>query len=286
MIEADSTLLITVAKKVIEIYSSAYPELPQHKERIFTVIQNEEEKFIKTIDRGLKEMEKMLQEGQNLIKGEKAFYLYETFGFPLELIEEIAKEKGLKVDKEGFFLAQKKHQEISRTGSSKKFGGVGIDLIDDQKEKEKVIKLHTATHLLHQALRNVLGEEVKQMGSDINPERLRFDFSFPRKLTTKEIEEVEKIVNEQIKKGLVVIKKEMTLDEALKIGALAFFKERYPEKVSVYIIGEKDDPIGRAFSKEVCAGPHVENTNQLGKFRIIKEESCGAGVRRIKAVLE
>ena len=286
MIEADPTLLIAVAKKVIEIYSSVYPELSRNKEKIFTVIQNEEEKFIKTIDRGLKEMEKILQEGQNLIKGEKAFYLYETFGFPLELIEEIAKEKGFKVDKEGFFHAQKKHQEISRIGSSRKFGGVGIDLIDDQKEKEKVIKLHTATHLLHQALRNVLGNEVKQMGSDINPERLRFDFSFPRKLTKEEIEEVEKIVNEQIQKGLVVIRREMTLDEALKMGALAFFKERYPEKVSVYIIGEKDDPIGRAFSKEVCAGPHVNNTSELGRFRIIKEESCGAGIRRIKAVLE
>jgi len=286
MIEADSNLLISVAEKVIEIYSSVYPELSRSKDKIFTVIQNEEEKFLKTIDRGLKEFEKIVQREKKIIRGEKAFYLYETFGFPLELIEEIAREKGLEVDKEGFFLAQKKHQEISRTGSSRKFGGVGIDLIDDQKEKEKVVRLHTATHLLHQALRSVLGKEVKQMGSDINPERLRFDFSFPRKLTAEEIEKVEKIVNEQIKKGLVVIRKEMSLEKALNIGALAFFRERYPERVSVYIIGEKDDSVGKAFSKEVCAGPHVNNTSELGIFRIIKEESCGAGVRRIKAVLE
>lgn len=286
IIEGKTDLLIRVADKVIEIYSSIYPELLQNKERIFTVINNEQEKFLKTIDRGLKELEKIFEKKEKIISGKDAFYLYETFGFPLELIEEIAQERGLKIDKDQFFLAQKEHQEISRAGAKQKFGGVGIDFIDDQKDKEKVTKLHTATHLLHQALRMVLGKEVKQMGSDINPERLRFDFSFSRKLTPEEIKKVEEIVNDKIKKGLVVLRREMPLNQALKIGALAFFKERYPDIVSVYIIGEKDDPINKSFSKEVCAGPHVKNTKELGRFKIIKEESCGAGIRRIKATLE
>jgi len=151
-------------------------------------------------------------------------------------------------------------------------------MLETQEDKEKVTKLHTATHLLHQALREVLGKSVRQMGSDITPERLRFDFSFPRKLKEEEIKKVEDLVNQKIRENLPVIKKEMKFQEAQEIGALAFFKEKYPEKVSVYFIGD--------FSKEVCAGPHVKETGVLGEFKIIKEESAGAGIRRIKAILK
>lgn len=269
--------LLEVAKAVMGIYENTYPELKKKTEEILTVMQNEFEKFAKTIEKGMKEFEKLIQDKKDKIGGEEAFYLYETFGFPLELIEEMAKEKGLKVDREGFFQAQKRHQEISRKGAQRKFGGVGIEMLATEEDKEKVTRLHTATHLLHQALREVLGESVRQMGSDITPERLRFDFSFSRKLTEDEIKKVEEIVNQKIKEGLPVVKKEMKFEEAQKIGALAFFKEKYPDKVSVYFIGD--------FSKEVCAGPHVKNTKELGKFVIIKEESVGAGIRRIKAKL-
>ena len=270
--------LLKVGRCVVEIYQEPYPELQGKLEEILTVMQNEFEKFSKTIEKGIKELEKLIRHGKNIIGGKEAFYLYETFGFPLELIEEISKEKGIKVDKAGFFEAQKKHQEISRKGAQRKFGGVGIEMLETQKDKEKVTKLHTATHLLHQALREILGKSVRQMGSDITPERLRFDFSFPRKLKKEEIKKVEDLVNQKIQENLPVIKKEMKFEEAQKIGALAFFKERYPEDVSVYFIGD--------FSKEVCAGPHVKETGVLGKFKIIKEESAGTGVRRIKAILK
>ena len=190
----------------------------------------------------------------------------------------MAREKGIKVDKSGFFSAQKRHKEVSRKGAQRKFGGVGIEMLEAEADKEKVTKLHTATHLLHQALREVLGRGVRQMGSDISPERLRFDFSWPSKLSEEEIRKVEEIVNQKIKEDLPVTKKKMSFEEAQKIGALAFFKEKYPERVSVYFIGD--------FSKEICAGPHVERTGFLGKFKIIKEDSAGAGIRRIKAKLE
>ncbi|MBC7074180.1 alanine--tRNA ligase, partial [Candidatus Parcubacteria bacterium] len=200
-----------------------------------------------------------------------AFHLFDTFGFPLELTQELAKERGIKVDTEGFKLAFEKHKEISRAGVEKKFGGIGYT------PSYEATKLHTATHLLHAALRKILGESVRQMGSDITSERLRFDFSYPRKLTQDELKKIEDLVNQKIKEDLKVIKKEMTLKEALASGALAFFKEKYPEKVTVYEIGD--------FSKEICAGPHVKNTGELGKFKIVKEESAGAGIRRIKGIL-
>ena len=270
--------LLKLVPKIIEIYKETYPELEKKLEEIMTVMQNEFEKFAKTIERGTKEFEKLAKLSKNIIEGEKAFYLYESFGFPLELIEEMAREKGIKVDKSGFFSAQKRHKEVSRKGAQRKFGGVGIEMLEAEADKEKVTKLHTATHLLHQALREVLGEGVRQMGSDISPERLRFDFSWPSKLSEEEIRKVEEIVNQKIKEDLPVTKKKMSFEEAQKIGALAFFKEKYPERVSVYFIGD--------FSKEICAGPHVERTGFLGKFKIIKEESAGAGIRRIKAKLE
>ncbi len=262
---------------VVKKYGEVYPELKENEDHIFEVISKEEEKFEKTIKAGLSVLEKLLEEGQEKISGEKAFDLYQSYGFPLELTEEIASEKGLEIDKSGFNEALKKHQELSRAGAEKKFGGVGKDA------GEEGAKLHTATHLLHAALRRVLGENVQQMGSDINIERLRFDFSHHQKMTPEELKAVEDMVNEKIREDLEIMKEEMSLAEALGAGALAFFKEKYPEKVKVWTA--LDPKSGECFSKEICAGPHVNRTGELGKFKIIKEESSSAGVRRIKAVV-
>jgi len=271
ILKMSKNFLIPLAQKVIEIYQSAYPEIKSNKTNILSVIQQEEEKFEKTLEKGLKQLEKLINKTKK-IKGGDAFYLYETYGFPLELTEEIAAEKGTKVDKKDFQKALKKHQEISRAGREKKFGGVG------KEATYEAAKFHTATHLLHQALRDILGSHIKQMGSDITPQRLRFDFSHSAKMTDEEIKKVEKIVNEKIKQDLEVKKEEMSYNKAIDSKALAFFKEKYPKKVSVYSIGN--------FSKEICAGPHVKRTSELGKFKIIKEQSSGAGIRRIRAVLE
>ena len=194
------------------------------------------------------------------------------------MTEELAKEKGLEVDKQGFAKNLKKHQEISRAGAEKKFGGHGIKKLQTTNYKLQITKLHTATHLLHQALREVLGEHIKQMGSDITPQRLRFDFSHPTKVTPEELKKVEDLVNQKIKEDLKVQREEMPYEKAIKSGALAFFKQKYPKIVSVYSINN--------WSKEICAGPHVQRTGELGSFKIIKEESSGAGVRRIRAVLK
>ena len=267
--------LIPVAQKVIEIYKDVYPEVKSKEADILTVIQNEEERFEKTLDQGLKEFEKMFEEGkfrETATSGISAFDLYQSYGFPLELTQEMVKDKGGVVDVNEFQKAFEKHQEISRAGAEKKFGGVG------KRATYEATKLHTATHLLHAALRKVLGEHVRQMGSDITPQRLRFDFSHPQKLTEEEIKKVEDLVNQKIKEDLKVKKEEMSLKEALKSGALAFFKEKYPGRVTVYTIGN--------FSKEICAGPHVKRTSELGYFKIMKEESAGAGLRRIRAVLK
>ncbi|KPJ71424.1 hypothetical protein AMJ50_02190 [Parcubacteria bacterium DG_74_3] len=261
--------LIPLAQKVIEIYRDIYPEVQFRQADILTVIQNEEEKFSKTLEKGLKQFEKISARGD--ISGVDAFHLYDTYGFPLELTEELARERGLKTNKKGFQEAFEKHQEISRAGVEKKFGGIG------KETSPEAIRLHTATHLLHQALREVLGLHVKQMGSDITSERLRFDFSHPKQMTEEEIKKVENLVNQKIKEDLEIKKEEMPHKEAIKKGALAFFKEKYPEKVTVYSINN--------FSKEICAGPHVQRTLELGFFNIVKEESSGAGVRRIRATL-
>jgi len=261
--------LISLAQKVIEIYKDIYPEVKSKEADILTVIQNEEEKFEKTLNQGLKQFEKISAKGN--ISGLDAFHLFDTYGFPLELTEELAKEKELSVDIKGFEEAFKKHREISRAGVEKKFGGVG------KEATYEATKLHTATHLLHTALRKVLGEYVKQMGCDITPQRLRFDFSHPQKLTAEEIRKVEDLVNQKIKEDLEIKKEELSYNEALKSGALAFFKEKYPEKVTVYSINN--------FSREICAGPHVKKTLELGRFKVTKEESAGAGVRRIRAIL-
>jgi alanyl-tRNA synthetase len=268
--------LIPLAQKVIEIYKDIYPEVKSREVDILTIIQNEEEKFLRTLERGLKEFKLQIADCKlkklKEIPGKIAFDLYQSYGFPLELTKEMAKEENLGIDEEGFEKEFERHQEISRAGAEKKFGGVGKEATYES------AKLHTATHLLHAALREILGEHVKQMGSDITPQRLRFDFSHSQKMSQEEIRKVEDLVNQKIKEDLEVKKTEMSYQEALRSGALAFFKEKYPERVTVYTIGN--------FSKEICAGPHVERTGQLGHFKIIKEESSGAGVRRIRAVLE
>lgn len=270
LLNLPKNFLMPLTQKVIEIYKDTYPQVKSKETDILTVIQNEEEKFEKTLAKGLKQFEKISKTGE--ISGIDTFHLFDTYGFPLELTEELAKERNLKVDKEGFQIAFKKHKEISRAGAEKKFGGVGKEATLES------AKLHTATHLLHAALREVLGSQVKQMGSDITPQRLRFDFSHPQKMTKEQIKKVEDLVNQKIKEGLEIEKTEMKYEEAIKSGVLAFFKERYPEKVTVYKMGD--------FSGEICAGPHVKRTSELGNFKIMKEESSAAGVRRIRAVLE
>jgi len=275
-------------KWVIRKYQEIYPELIGKENDVLIIIQKEKERFDKTLSEGLRHFEKLiqekLQEGEKTIKGEEAFFLYETYGFPLEMIQEICQEKNFELDREGFEKAFEQHQKISRRGAEKKFGGIGIEMLENEEDRKKATKLHTATHLLHQALREILGKQVKQMGSDINPERLRFDFSFERKLTKEELKKVEDLVNQKIQENLAVKMEEMPLEEALKSGALAFFREKYPQRVKVYTIF--NPKTGEVFSKEICAGPHVKNTSELGRFKIKKEESSGKGIRRIRAILE
>ena len=260
----------------IDSLKEMYPELLQNKENIKKVIIEEKDKFVRTLQNGEREFEKAVQRakqnGKNVIDGKVVFNLYETYGFPAEMTEELAKEQGIEVDNKEFDELFKAHQEKSRLGSEAKFKGGLAD------QNEKTIAYHTATHLLHKALQIVLGEHAKQKGSNITEERLRFDFSHPQKVTKEELEEVERIVNEQIARNLEVTCEEMTVEEAKEAGAIGLFESRYGEKVKVYTIGD--------FSKEICGGPHVTNTDKLGHFKIKKEEASSAGVRRIKAILE
>ena len=287
ILNLDKNFLIPLSQKIIEMHKEFYPELGIRRNDIITIIQKEEEKFSKTLKQGLREFEKLLMAKTNkIILGVDAFYLYESYGFPMELTRELAKEKGFLIDESGWGTSLKKHQEISRAGALKKFGGHGINYVQNKQTAEKMTRLHTATHLLHQALHDVLsGEgEVKQMGSDITEERTRFDFTFPRKLTAEEIKEVENIVNKEIKLNLPVFVQKMSKEVALKLKARAFFKEKYPDEVNIYSIGDPD--LSKAYSKEFCDGPHVKNTGEIGSFKIIKEESSSAGVRRIRAIIE
>jgi len=283
LIGMDSNYLSSLSLTVIKNYKDVYPELNSCQTDIVTVIQGEVEKFKKTLEKGLGQLEKLIEnksknQENKIISGQEAFDLYQSYGFPIELTEELARERGFFVDKKGFENEFKKHQEVSRASAEKKFGGIG-----KEKEYYQAIKLHTATHLLQAALRKILGDQIKQMGSDITKERLRFDFSYPRALTKEEIIKVEDLVNKKINENLKVKKEETTYQQAISSGALAFFKEKYPEKVSVYTIFNPKS--GEVFSKEVCAGPHVEWTKELGQFKIIKQENIGSGKRRIKAVL-
>jgi alanyl-tRNA synthetase len=263
-----------IAEVVIDEYKETYPELERESGKIVEELNQEEVKFRETLEKGLKKIKEIIAESRSAekISGEKAFYLFSTFGFPLELTKEIAGEHSMVVDEEGFHDEFKKHQELSRTVSAGMFKGGLSDAGD------KAAKLHTATHLLLAALRKVLGENVQQKGSNITGERLRLDFSHDKKMTPDEIAEVEKLVNIAIEKNIPVKCAEMTLEEAQKSGAVGVFGDKYGEKVKVYSIYE--------FSTEICGGPHANETGELGVFKITKEEASSAGVRRIKAILE
>lgn len=266
---------------VREKFGPWYPELMN--EEIVAVMHEERDKFQKAIANGLKELNKF-----ETITAQDAFYLYETFGLPFELVQEMAGEKMQGVTRKEFGRAFETHQKKSRAGAEKKFGGHGL-LLDtgelkakDEEELKKVMRLHTATHMMQAALRKILGPEVQQRGSDITAERTRFDFAFSRKLTDEEKQRVEDLVNEQIKKDLPVGFVKMPIEAAKKTGALYFFKEKYPEEVNVYYVGHS---LADAFSKEFCGGPHVTHTREIGRFKILKEEAVGAGVRRIRATV-
>ena len=267
---------LSLIKTVIDLYGDTYPEIKKEKENIIAVIQQEEEKFGRALVKGLKELEK-LEPINNTITASDAFYIYQTFGFPIEMIQEELEKRNLTVDQAEFEQEFKKHQDISRAGAEKKFGGVGIKNAQNEEEAAKLAQLHTATHLLHAALRQVLGEHVGQMGSDINLDRLRFDFSHPEKVTAEGLKKVEDLINQKIAENLSIKKDIMSYQNAIDSGALAFFKEKYPVEVNVYSID--------SFSREICAGPHADKTGDLGHFKIIKEQSSGAGIRRIKAIL-
>ncbi|OKZ78534.1 MAG: alanine--tRNA ligase [Clostridium sp. 27_14] len=274
-LEVNLDELSTLIDINVENLKEMYPDLEKNKETIKSVILEEKDKFVKTLSNGEKEFTKAMnyakQNGKNKIDGKIVFHLYDTYGFPPEMTQELAKENNIEIDLEEFNKLFKEHQEKSRLGSEQKFKGGLAD------QNEKTIAYHTATHLLHQALRTVLGEHVKQSGSNITEERLRFDFTHPQKMTKEEIQKVEDLVNEQIKKDLKVTCEEMNYEDAKKSGAIGLFTDKYGEKVKVYTIGD--------FSKEICGGPHVTHTGDMGRFKIKKEESSSSGIRRIKAVL-
>lgn len=262
-----------ISATFVEKYRDVYPELVKNADKIYEELEKEENKFSKTLQQGLKEFEKVasaLKEGDE-IDGLTAFHLYDTYGFPVEITGEMAREKGLKVDVKGYEKAYAEHQEKSRAGSEGKFA---CGLAD---HKEETTCLHTATHLLHAALKKVCSPDIEQKGSNITEERLRFDFNFSRKLTCEEVAEVERLINEQIKADVPVVMEEMSLAEAKAKGFTGLFESKYGEKVKTYSIGE--------FSKEICGGPHAESTGKLGTFKIAKQENVSAGVKRIKAIL-
>jgi len=284
-----------IAEEVIKIFADVYPEVLHNQEFVMVEIAKEESKFRNTIEQGLKEFEKLLdglrkafeKTGKNItqISGKQAFRLFESYGFPLEITLELANENGLTVDVESFNSAYKAHQELSRAGAEQKFKGGLADT------GEMSVKYHTATHLLHAALRKVLGTHVEQRGSNITAERLRFDFSHPEKMTSEQKDEVERLVNYAIKQNYSVTFAEMPVVEAKAKGAMGLFEDKYGNKVKVYSVGDPEQmPDAHegslTFSKEICGGPHVEHTGVLGKFIIKKEEAVSSGVRRIKAILE
>lgn len=258
-----------IAEVVIKEFKNVYPELQDNKDFIIEQLVQEEEKFSKALAGGLREFEKV---SSNNITGHEAFILFTTHGLPIEIVKDLAQEKGIKVDEKTFEKELEKHQELSRTSSAGKFKG---GLADHSVE---TTRLHTANHLTLESLRRVLGDHIQQRGSNITKDRLRFDFSHDKKMTEEQIKAVEDLVNEQIKAGLPVSFKEMSVEDAKKQNAIGVFDHKYADKVKVYSMGK--------FSKEICGGPHVKNTSELGHFKIKKEEASSAGVRRIKAVLE
>ena len=266
---------VKLAEVICEKYKHVYPELAANLETCKNDLEAEENRFNQTLDKGAamfaKVAEQLKLHNQTQISGKTAFKLYDTFGYPLEMTLELAKEQGLEVDVAGFEEANKKHQELSRTTSAGSFKA-GL-----QDNSAVVTRMHTATHLLHAALHKVLGPTANQKGSNITPERLRFDFTWPEKMTDEQIKQVEDLVNQWIQQGIAVSKKVTTVEEAKNEGAMALFGSKYGDQVTLYTIGD--------VSKEICCGPHVENTSELGSFKITKEQSSSAGVRRIKAVI-
>ncbi len=265
--------LKSVSATIVNKYAEVYPELVKNSARVYEELEKEENKFSKTLQQGIREFEKV---ASNLVAGGEidgvtAFHLYDTYGFPVEITGEMAREKGLTVDVKGYEAAYSEHQAKSRAGSEQKFA---CGLAD---HKEETTNLHTATHLLHAALKKICSPDIEQKGSNITEERLRFDFNFSRKLTPEEVAAVENAVNEQIALNVPVVMKEMTLEEARTQGFTGLFESKYGERVKTYSIGE--------FSKEICGGPHAESTGALGRFKIAKQENVSAGVKRIKAVL-
>ena len=266
----DNDFILILSDQIIQHYKDEYPELDNNKQFIINNIKEERNKFIKTIDKGITYFNKMIHD--NIISGHDAFVLFTSHGFPLEMTLELAKEKGIKVDVEGFNIKFKEHQTKSRTATA---GTFKSGLANDSTITKR---LHTATHLLHSALRKVLGDHIKQKGSNITSERLRFDFTHHSKLTKDEIDQTEKLVNNIIAKGIEIQCEQISLEDAKKQGAIALFDSKYDNKVTMYSINN--------FSKEVCTGPHVNNTKELGKFKITSEKSSSSGVRRIKAIIE
>lgn len=271
----DDGALAQLARLYVEKYKNAYPYVKENEEKIVSELNAEKDKFAKTIEQGLKEFDKVLAhlpEGMTVFPGKTAFRLYDTFGFPIEMTEELANEKGFQMDMDGYKKAFANHQALSKAGAEQKFKGGLAD------NGVQTARLHSATHLLNAALKIVLNDNgIQQKGSNITAERLRFDFNFPRPLTQEEITKVEELVNGQIAKDEPVILEEMTVEQAKAAGAIGVFSSKYGEVVKVYTIG---------FSKEICGGPHAQRTGELGKFKIVKEQSSSAGVRRIKAILE
>ena len=272
--------LCSVAEVIIEQLGEAYPSLQKRKDFIFAELAQEEQRFSQTLHKGERELQRLLEQIQGrsdrkVLSGRLAFKLYDTYGFPLELTEELAAESGWKVENEGFHKAFAKHREASKKGTEKVFKGGLAD------HSEMTTAYHTTTHLLHEALRRILGDHVDQRGSNITTERMRFDFSHPQAMSPQQLEQVEALVNEQISRNLQVSQKVMPLEQARSAGARALFSEQYEEEVKVYTIGD--------FSLEVCGGPHVESTGNIarfGRFKIVKEQSSSQGVRRIKAILK
>lgn len=272
----ETPFLSKISTVVIELMQDIYPELKANKDKILMDLDAEEKKFEETLHAGMHELEKIIEKlrenNQNTISGRVAFKLYDTYGFPFEFTKEVAGENNFSLDEKGFEEAFQKHRELSQQAQTQNFKGGLAD------HSEATTRLHTATHLLHKALKNILGDHVNQKGSNITVDRLRFDFTHPDKIEPETLKKVEDMVNEQIEKNLDVTVEVKSLEEAQKEGATALFTEKYEGRVKVYTIGD--------FSKEVCGGPHVEKTGELGRFKIVKEQSSSAGVRRIKAVLE
>ncbi len=273
LLKINQEFLPELSRIVIKTYDSTYPDLAEHQALIIQELQKEEQKFKKALEVGIKHFEKI----SGNISGQNAFDLYQNFGFPIELTEELAREKGKKVDISSFEKLLKSHQQLSKSASQKTQGGLAV-------QSKIAARYHTATHLLHQALRDVLGSHVHQTGSHITNERLRFDFAHHEKLTDQQIKSVESKVNQKIQQNIPVHKKSLPKAAADEIGAIGLFREKYGDLVNIYYIGQSEDP-RLAYSKEFCGGPHAKSTGEIGKVKITKEESAGSGTRRIYATI-